>query len=88
MQRRPLTRTAGRYFERSVSRRRHVPRVPQTSAYLYLQQTLPLSAVRRYYQQGELLNRIAADVDTLDHFSCLRAAPAGRRFCSDYDYPA
>ncbi|VEA36792.1 transport ATP-binding protein CydC [Salmonella enterica subsp. enterica] len=62
-----ITRTAGRYFERLVSHDATF-RVLQHLAYLYLQQTftaLPRGLAR--YQQGELLNRIVADVDTLDH---------------------
>ncbi len=47
--------------------------IPSANFYRFL----PAGLAR--YQQGELLNRIVADVDTLDHLY-LRHLPAGRRF--------
>lgn len=62
-----ITRTAGRYFERLVSHDATF-RVLQHLRIYTFSKLLPLSpASLARYQQGELLNRIVADVDTLDH---------------------
>lgn len=62
-----ITRTAGRYFERLVSHDATF-RVLQHLRIYTFSKLLPLSpAGLAHYQQGELLNRIVADVDTLDH---------------------
>lgn len=62
-----ITRTAGRYFERLVSHDATF-RVLQHLRIYTFSKLLPLSpAGLARYQQGELLNRIVADVDTLDH---------------------
>ncbi|HAT6801053.1 TPA: cysteine/glutathione ABC transporter ATP-binding protein/permease CydC [Citrobacter freundii] len=62
-----ITRTAGRYFERLVSHDATF-RVLQHLRIHTFSKLLPLSpAGLTRYRQGELLNRIVADVDTLDH---------------------
>ncbi|AID24486.1 heme ABC transporter ATP-binding protein/permease CydC [Salmonella bongori] len=62
-----ITRTAGRYFERLVSHDATF-RVLQHLRIYTFSKLLPLSpAGLARYQQGELLNRVVADVDTLDH---------------------
>ncbi|EBQ9722371.1 TPA: cysteine/glutathione ABC transporter ATP-binding protein/permease CydC [Salmonella enterica] len=62
-----ITRTAGRYFERLVSHDATF-RVLQHLRIYTFSKLLPLSpAGLARYQQGELLNHIVADVDTLDH---------------------
>ncbi len=85
--RRGRTHTAGRYFgERLVRRCDATFRVLQHLRIVAFSKLLHRSprGSGAMYQQGELLNRIVADVDTLDHLY-LRHLPAGRRFCSDYD---
>lgn len=62
-----ITRTAGRYFERLVSHDATF-RVLQHLRIHTFSKLLPLSpAGLARYRQGELLNRVVADVDTLDH---------------------
>ncbi len=62
-----ITRTAGRYFERLVSHDATF-RVLQHLRVTTFSKLLPLSpAGLARYRQGELLNRVVADVDTLDH---------------------
>ncbi|WP_312344259.1 heme ABC transporter ATP-binding protein/permease CydC [Leclercia sp.] len=62
-----ITRTAGRYFERLVSHDATF-RVLQHLRVTTFSKLLPLSpAGLTRYRQGELLNRVVADVDTLDH---------------------
>ena len=62
-----ITRTAGRYFERLVSHDATF-RVLQHLRIYTFSKLLPLSpAGLARYRQGELLNRVVADVDTLDH---------------------
>ncbi|MBJ9202537.1 cysteine/glutathione ABC transporter ATP-binding protein/permease CydC [Citrobacter sp. FDAARGOS_156] len=62
-----ITRTAGRYFERLVSHDATF-RVLQHLRIYTFSKLLPLSpAGLARYGQGELLNRVVADVDTLDH---------------------
>ncbi|AUZ65713.1 cysteine/glutathione ABC transporter ATP-binding protein/permease CydC [Citrobacter amalonaticus] len=62
-----ITRTAGRYFERLVSHDATF-RVLQHLRIHTFSKLLPLSPAGLVrYRQGELLNRIVADVDTLDH---------------------
>ncbi|MDW2644331.1 cysteine/glutathione ABC transporter ATP-binding protein/permease CydC [Citrobacter sp. HN-141] len=62
-----ITRTAGRYFERLVSHDATF-RVLQHLRIYTFSKLLPLSpAGLSRYGQGELLNRVVADVDTLDH---------------------
>ncbi|POT57940.1 cysteine/glutathione ABC transporter ATP-binding protein/permease CydC [Citrobacter amalonaticus] len=62
-----ITRTAGRYFERLVSHDATF-RVLQHLRIYAFSKLLPLSpAGLARYRQGELLNRVVADVDTLDH---------------------
>ncbi|WP_336996997.1 heme ABC transporter ATP-binding protein/permease CydC [Leclercia sp. M50] len=62
-----ITRTAGRYFERLVSHDATF-RVLQHLRVTTFSKLLPLSpAGMARYRQGELLNRVVADVDTLDH---------------------
>jgi len=62
-----ITRTAGRYFERLVSHDATF-RVLQHLRVTIFSKLLPLSpAGLARYRQGELLNRVVADVDTLDH---------------------
>ena len=62
-----LIRTAGRYFERLVSHDATF-RVLQHLRVATFSKLLPLSpAGLARFRQGELLNRIVADVDTLDH---------------------
>lgn len=62
-----ITRTAGRYFERVVSHDATF-RVLQHLRITTFSKLLPLSpAGLARYRQGELLNRVVADVDTLDH---------------------
>lgn len=62
-----ITRTAGRYFERLVSHDATF-RVLQHLRVFTFSKLLPLSpgGLARF-RQGELLNRVVADVDTLDH---------------------
>ena len=62
-----ITRTAGRYFERLISHDATF-RVLQHLRVSTFSKLLPLSpAGLARFRQGELLNRIVADVDTLDH---------------------
>ncbi|OMP96924.1 heme ABC transporter ATP-binding protein/permease CydC [Raoultella terrigena] len=62
-----IIRTAGRYFERLVSHDATF-RVLQHLRVFTFSKLLPLSpAGLARFRQGELLNRIVADVDTLDH---------------------
>ncbi|MEB6379108.1 cysteine/glutathione ABC transporter ATP-binding protein/permease CydC [Leclercia adecarboxylata] len=62
-----ITRTAGRYFERLVSHDATF-RVLQHLRVTTFSKLLPLSPAGLVrYRQGELLNRVVADVDTLDH---------------------
>jgi len=62
-----IARTAGRYFERVVSHDATF-RVLQHLRITTFSMLLPLSpAGLARYRQGELLNRVVADVDTLDH---------------------
>ena len=62
-----ITRTAGRYFERLVSHDATF-RVLQHLRVFTFSKLLPLSpAGLARFRQGELLNRLVADVDTLDH---------------------
>jgi ATP-binding cassette, subfamily C, bacterial CydC len=62
-----IVRTAGRYFERLVSHDATF-RVLQHLRVFTFSKLLPLSpAGLARFRQGELLNRIVADVDTLDH---------------------
>lgn len=62
-----ITRTAGRYFERLVSHNATF-RVLQHLRVTTFSKLLPLSpAGLSRFRQGELLNRVVADVDTLDH---------------------
>ncbi|HDT6531448.1 TPA: cysteine/glutathione ABC transporter ATP-binding protein/permease CydC [Raoultella ornithinolytica] len=62
-----IIRTAGRYFERLVSHDATF-RVLQHLRVFTFSKLLPLSpAGLSRFRQGELLNRVVADVDTLDH---------------------
>ena len=62
-----IIRTAGRYFERLVSHDATF-RVLQHLRVITFSKLLPLSpAGLARFRQGELLNRVVADVDTLDH---------------------
>ncbi|MTH46728.1 heme ABC transporter ATP-binding protein/permease CydC [Intestinirhabdus alba] len=62
-----IVRTAGRYFERLVSHDATF-RVLQHLRIYTFSKLLPLSpSGLARYRQGELLNRVVADVDTLDH---------------------
>lgn len=62
-----IIRTAGRYFERLVSHDATF-RVLQHLRVTTFSKLLPLSpAGLARFRQGELLNRVVADVDTLDH---------------------
>ncbi len=62
-----ITRTAGRYFERLVSHEATF-RVLEHLRVSTFSKLLPLSpAGLARFRQGELLNRVVADVDTLDH---------------------
>ncbi len=63
-----IIRTAGRYFERPGQPRRYLSRAAAPARF-HLQQTAPPSLRRgwRAFAEGELLNRVVADVDTLDH---------------------
>ncbi|MCS2158459.1 cysteine/glutathione ABC transporter ATP-binding protein/permease CydC [Scandinavium sp. H11S7] len=62
-----IIRTAGRYFERLVSHDATF-RVLQHLRVFTFSKMLPLSpAGLARFRQGELLNRVVADVDTLDH---------------------
>ncbi|WP_049030095.1 heme ABC transporter ATP-binding protein/permease CydC [Klebsiella aerogenes] len=62
-----IIRTAGRYFERLVSHDATF-RVLQHLRVATFSKLLPLSpAGLARFRQGEMLNRIVADVDTLDH---------------------
>ncbi|MEI9881614.1 heme ABC transporter ATP-binding protein/permease CydC [Atlantibacter hermannii] len=62
-----ITRTAGRYFERLVSHDATFRVLAHLRVYTF-SKVLPLSpsGIARF-RQGELLNRVVADVDTLDH---------------------
>ncbi|WP_313437333.1 heme ABC transporter ATP-binding protein/permease CydC [Atlantibacter hermannii] len=62
-----ITRTAGRYFERLVSHDATFRVLAHLRVYTF-SKVLPLSpsGIARF-RQGELLNRLVADVDTLDH---------------------
>lgn len=62
-----IIRTAGRYFERLVSHDATF-RVLQHLRVFTFSKLLPISpAGLARFRQGELLNRVVADVDTLDH---------------------
>lgn len=62
-----IIRTAGRYFERLVNHDATF-RVLQHLRVFTFSKLLPLSpAGLARFRQGELLNRVVADVDTLDH---------------------
>lgn len=62
-----ITRTAGRYFERLVSHDATF-RVLSHLRVATFSKLLPLSpAGLSRFRQGDLLNRVVADVDTLDH---------------------
>ena len=62
-----IIRTAGRYFERLVSHEATF-RVLEHLRVATFSKLLPLSpAGLARFRQGELLNRVVADVDTLDH---------------------
>ncbi|QXZ18553.1 heme ABC transporter ATP-binding protein/permease CydC [Lelliottia amnigena] len=62
-----IARTAGRYFERLVSHDATF-RVLQHLRIFTFSKLLPLSpAGLARFRQGDLLNRVVADVDTLDH---------------------
>ncbi|MCS2166485.1 heme ABC transporter ATP-binding protein/permease CydC [Scandinavium manionii] len=62
-----IIRTAGRYFERLVSHDATF-RVLQHLRVFTFSKLLPLSpAGLARFRQGDLLNRVVADVDTLDH---------------------
>jgi len=62
-----ITRTAGRYFERLVSHDATF-RVLEHLRVTTFRKLLPLSpAGLARFRQAELLNRVVADVDTLDH---------------------
>lgn len=62
-----IIRTAGRYFERLVSHDATF-RVLQHLRVFTFSRLLPLSpAGLAHFRQGDLLNRLVADVDTLDH---------------------
>jgi len=62
-----ITRTAGRYFERLVSHDAtfRVLQHLRVTTFSKTAASLPCRLAR--YRQGELLNRVVADVDTLDH---------------------
>lgn len=70
-----IIRTAGRYFERLVSHDATF-RVLQHLRVFTFSKLLPLSpgGLARF-RQGELLNRLVADVDTLDHLYLRVTAP-------------
>ncbi|VFS13800.1 ABC transporter ATP-binding protein/permease [Escherichia coli] len=79
-----ITRTAGRYFERLVSHDATF-RVLQHLRIYTFSKLLPLSpAGLARYRQGELLNRVVADVDTPRSSLPARYLAAGRCFCGDY----
>lgn len=62
-----ITRTAGRYFERLVSHEATF-RVLEHLRVFTFSKLLPLSpSGLQRFRQGDLLNRLVADVDTLDH---------------------
>jgi ATP-binding cassette, subfamily C, bacterial CydC len=62
-----LLRTVGRYGERLITHEATLRLLTDLRVYTF-SQLLPLSpAGIQHYQQGELLNRLVADVDTLDH---------------------
>ena len=62
-----IIRTAGRYFERLVSHDATFRVLPHLRVFTF-SKLLPLSpAGLARFRQGELLNRVVADVDTLDH---------------------
>ncbi|WP_312948797.1 heme ABC transporter ATP-binding protein/permease CydC [Superficieibacter sp.] len=62
-----IIRTAGRYFERVVSHDATFRVLQHLRVYTF-SKVLPLSpAGLARFRQGELLNRLVADVDTLDH---------------------
>jgi ATP-binding cassette subfamily C protein CydC len=62
-----ITRTAGRYFERLVSHDATF-RILQHLRVTLFSRLLPLSpGGLRHFRQGDLLNRLVADVDALDH---------------------
>lgn len=70
-----ILRTAGRYFERLVSHDATF-RVLQHLRVFTFSRLLPLSpSGLARFQQGELLNRLVADVDTLDHLYLRVTAP-------------
>ncbi len=62
-----IIRTAGRYFERLVSHEGTFRVLEHLRVYTF-SRLLPLSpSGLARFRQGELLNRLVADVDTLDH---------------------
>lgn len=70
-----IVRTAGRYFERLISHDATF-RVLEHLRVFTFSRLLPLSPGRlARFQQGELLNRLVADVDTLDHLYLRVTAP-------------
>ncbi len=71
-----IIRTAGRYFERPVSHDATF-RVLQHLRVFTFSKLLPSPAGLARFRRGELLNRVVADVDTLDHLY-LRVISAGR----------
>ncbi|MCS5991693.1 hypothetical protein LNP02_24075 [Klebsiella variicola subsp. variicola] len=78
-----IIRTAGRYFERLVSHDATF-RVLQHLRVFTFSKLLPLSpAGLARFRQGELLNRVVADVDTLDHLYLRVISTAGRRAGGD-----
>ncbi|MEX9254769.1 heme ABC transporter ATP-binding protein/permease CydC [Pseudenterobacter timonensis] len=75
-----ITRTAGRYFERLVSHDATF-RVLQHLRVSTFSKLLPLSpAGLARFRQGELLNRVVADVDTLDHLYLRVISPLAGAF--------
>ncbi|CBG87729.1 heme ABC transporter ATP-binding protein/permease CydC [Citrobacter rodentium] len=75
-----IARTAGRYFERLVSHDATF-RVLQHLRVHTFSKLLPLSpAGLARYRQGELLNRVVADVDTLDHLYLRVISPLAGAF--------
>lgn len=76
-----ITRTAARYFERLVSHDAtfRVLQHLRVTIFAYL---LPLTPGRlSRFQQGDLLNRLVADVDTLDHLYLRVISPMVGAFC-------
>ncbi|PIJ51301.1 cysteine/glutathione ABC transporter ATP-binding protein/permease CydC [Erwinia sp. OLTSP20] len=76
-----IIRTAGRYFERLVSHDGTF-RVLQHLRVTTFTRLLPLTPGRLYrFQQGDLLNRLVADVDTLDHLYLRVISPLVGALC-------